>query len=115
MAGYFEWSGVKGNKQPFYITDRDTGGLVVAGLYETWGDAQLSCTILTMPANDDLEHIHPRMPIMLTPDTAEDWLNGSTEKPTLTNHDQPNVIYYPVSKSIGNVRNDSPELIEPVS
>jgi len=32
MAGYYEWSGAKGSKQPFYITDRETGGMVVAGL-----------------------------------------------------------------------------------
>ena len=114
MAGYYEWTGAKGSKQPFYISDRDTGGMVVAGLYESWGENQLSCTILTMPANDELAHIHPRMPIMLTPDTADDWLSGSSDKQTLARNEQPNVIYYPVSKSIGNVRNDSPELIEPI-
>lgn len=35
MAGYYEWQGEKGNKQPYYVTDQFTGGLVVAGLYES--------------------------------------------------------------------------------
>ena len=114
MAGYYEWSGAKGGKTPFYITDRDTGGMVVAGLYESWGDDHLSCTILTMPANDQLVHIHPRMPIMLTPESADNWLNGDADKQSLVGSEPPNVIYYPVSKAVGNVRNDTPELMEPI-
>ena len=132
MAGYYEWIGSKGNKQAMYITDRDTGGLVTAGLYESWGDdGLLSCTILTAPANDELFHIHPRMPIMLTPESAQLWLNGSglngsglsgsglnnTElnaPADILQLERPNVVYHPVSKAVGNVRNDGAELIEPI-
>ena len=103
MAGYFEWTGAKGNRQPFYITDRNVGGMVVAGLYQSWGDNQFSCTVLTMPANEELAHIHPRMPIMLTPETGDDWLSGGSDRSAVVNYEQPNIIYYPVSKAVGNV------------
>jgi putative SOS response-associated peptidase YedK len=114
MAGYYEWCGDKGNKQPLCITDLNAGGLVVAGLYESWGDNQLSCTVLTMAANSELSHIHPRQPIMLNPKTAKIWLDGESDQNTLIGQTRPSIIYYPVSKAIGNVRNDTPELIEPI-
>jgi putative SOS response-associated peptidase YedK len=50
------------------------------------------------------------MPIMLTPDTASDWLNGTGN---VEQYERPGVIFYPVSKAVGNVRNDQEELIRP--
>lgn len=114
MAGYYEWTGRKGNKQPFYITDRNVGIVVAAGLYEQWGDDELSCTMLTMPANAELKNLHPRMPIMLNPDNAYKWLNGNCGKQQLTEQDVPNVIYYPVALDVGDVQNNHPELIQPI-
>ena len=114
MAGYYEWTGDKGSKQPFYITDRNAGGLVVAGLYESWGNGQLSCTVLTMPAKQELAQIHPRMPIMLTPETVSDWLSGDADQAALVDTEQAQVIYYPVSKAVGNSTNDTSELIMPI-
>ncbi len=113
MAGYYEWRGEKGSKQPVYITDRNSGVIVVAGLYEQWGsNGQLSCTMLTTAADQELAPIHPRMPIMLTQESAREWLAGSKD---VTAFKRPSLIYYPVSKAVGNVRNNSPELITPVS
>ena len=113
MAGYYEWAGDKGNKTPFYITDKDQGCIAVAGLYESWGDGQLSCTVLTAPANDELAHIHHRMPIMLTPAGVKDWIYGDHDKDAVLNAAQPNVVYYPVTSAVGNVRNDDDGLIKP--
>jgi len=114
MTGYYEWKGQKGDKQPFYITDRDAGIIVTAGLYEAWGDSQHSCTMLTMPANKELVHIHARMPIMLSNESANNWLCGKLDKNGLLATESPNVIYYPVSKEVSNVRNSSANLIEPI-
>lgn len=114
MTGYFEWKGEKGDKQPFYITNRDEGIIVTAGLYEVWGDNQRSCTMLTMPANEELQKIHPRMPIMLNKDSATNWLSGKLDKNSLISNHTANVIYYPVSKAVGNARNNSASLIEPI-
>jgi len=117
MAGYYEWRGPKGSKQPYYISNPDTA-LVMAGLYEVWGDAgQLSCTIITRPADSDLSHIHSRMPVMLTPDAAVSWLNKEHGDPQLflTDTPKPEVRNYPVSGAVGNVRNDDPDLIKPTT
>jgi len=40
MAGYYEWKGEKGNKRPYYVTDRFAGGLVAAGIYDSFNQAR---------------------------------------------------------------------------
>ncbi|MFT5612428.1 MAG: putative SOS response-associated peptidase YedK [Polaribacter sp.] len=75
MGGYYEWQTAKqaGPKQSLYITDKNVGGLVAAGLYEVWGqpnDAKISCTMITRPADSGLDSIHHGMPVLLDPQSA---------------------------------------------
>jgi SOS response associated peptidase (SRAP) len=53
-----------------------------ARLWETWTSlesAQIeSCTILTTAANDVIRPLHDRMPVMLTADRFETWLDPAT-------------------------------------
>jgi len=117
MAGYYEWQAQEGGKQPFYITDRDVGCLVSAGLYETWnnGNAEkLSCTMITKPAEEMLANIHQRMPTLLTPEQGISWLNGELDDKQLLENQVDSIIAYPVSKLVGNTRNDQKELINPI-
>lgn len=121
MAGYYEWQGPKGEKQPYYISDFDTGGLVAAGLYEQWGEQnQLSCTMITQPAITRMDSIHHRMPVLLKPDDARRWLNSEAignhqGQDFLLSTEPPKLGWHPVSKAVGNVRNDEPRLIQPIS
>jgi len=117
MAGYYEWKGEKGNKQPYYVTDNFTGGLVVAGLYESWKLGKfLSCTILTKPADSAMSELHSRTPILLTPETAHDWLSGTDNQniEELMNLNRPKLSFYKVGKIVGKTDVDNPGLIEPM-
>ena len=68
----------KPRKQPFFIRPKDGGILAMAGLYEIWRDPtrtdddpdrfRWTCTVLTTDAEDDLGHIHDRMPLMVERD-----------------------------------------------
>lgn len=96
MAGYYEWTGTKGSKTKWYITDKDTDGLVVAGLWNEWGtENKLSCTMITREADDYMSNVHHRMLSYLTPDTAEAWMSGEMGLNDLHRLEIPNVIYYP--------------------
>ncbi|MFB7891172.1 SOS response-associated peptidase [Microbacterium sp. NPDC056044] len=132
VSGYYEWKNVDGTKIPHYIHPADGEPLFLAGLYEWWRDKTkgdddperwlLSFTILTRDAIGHLGSIHDRMPLFLDPDHADAWLDPTTDNvrdvldaaidaapalaDTLDDHE--------VSKAVGNVRNNSPELIEPV-
>ncbi|NND00022.1 MAG: SOS response-associated peptidase [Gammaproteobacteria bacterium] len=132
MAGYYEWQAAsagpastaeRGIKQPFYITDKNVGGLVAAGLYEAWRPdresleaAKLSCTMITRPADQGLDTIHGRMPILLTPETARHWLHCELDQTSDFLHqvESPDLVYWPVGRAVGNVRNDDQRLCEPV-
>jgi putative SOS response-associated peptidase YedK len=130
-SGYYEWKTADGVKTPHYIHPSGGGPMFFAGLYEWWRDKSkgdddperwlLSFTILTRDSIGELGSIHDRMPLFLDPDHADAWLDPTTDNArdvldaaidaapamaeTLTDH--------VVSKAVGNVRNDSPELIEP--
>jgi putative SOS response-associated peptidase YedK len=134
--GYFEWypteeitkSG-KPRKQPFFIRPQDHGVLAMAGLYEIWRDPdkaeddptrfRWTCTVLTTSAEDSLGHIHDRMPLMLPPERYEQWLdprvNDKDDLLALLEPAAPGRLEaFPVATLVSNVRNNGPELVEPL-
>ena len=77
MRGYFEWTGEAGDKQPHFLHGPvDT--LAAAGIYtskkvgEEW---VRSVAIITREARDGSGEVHDRMPVFLTPDVYDAWLN----------------------------------------
>jgi len=129
--GYYEWYAgqpregeKKPPKQPFYITPKDGSVLAMAGLYEFWKDREadewvISYTILTTTAEDDLGHVHDRMPLFLEPDAFDAWLDpapqGSDDLLGLLIPAAPGRLdAFAVSTAVNNVRNNGPELIVPL-
>jgi putative SOS response-associated peptidase YedK len=123
MLGYYEWTGPKGSKQPYFIRGDANTGLVTAGLYDKWlapgdptEDPLLSCSIITKPANKRLEGIHPRMPVILTMEVAEQWMNEENRdaKVLLMESQSPELSFYPVAKAVGNSRAEGAELVNEI-
>ena len=119
MAGYYEWRTLTSGKgkQPYYISDVNSGCVLAAGIYEYWGDDRLlSCTMLTRPATELLAGIHGRMPVLLNETSLRAWMSDSNASVlnSYLDFEQPDLLLWPVSKAVGNVRNDSPELIQKV-
>lgn len=134
--GYFEWypteqltKAGKPRKQPYFIRPSDGSVLAMAGLYEIWRDPERAeddpdrfrwtCTVITTSAEDSLGRIHDRMPMMLPPERYADWLDprrSSTEEllELLVPAAPGRLEAYPVSTLVSNVRNNGPELLEPL-
>ena len=136
--GYFEWftpetapDGPKGasRKQPYWIHAADDAEVAFAGLYEWWRDKGRAdddplawlwtCTILTMDAEADLARIHHRMPLVLTPDKWDAWLDPSLTEPEeirgLLLPPEPGFLTArPVSTDVNNVRNNAPHLLDAI-
>ncbi len=134
--GYYEWyeteqRTAKGKpvKQPFFIRPADGGILAMAGLYEIWRDRALAdddpdrfrwtCTVLTTEAEDSLGHIHDRMPLMVEPERHAAWLDPTVSSPDdllslLVPAAPGRLEAYPVQMLVNNVRNNGPELLEPL-
>jgi putative SOS response-associated peptidase YedK len=81
MRGYFEWSEVEENgkqvKQPHFLHGTPSI-LAAAGIYtvrkvdEDW---VVSMAIVTREARDASGEVHDRMPVFLTADVYDEWLN----------------------------------------
>jgi putative SOS response-associated peptidase YedK len=133
--GYFEWyptqektKAGKPRKQPFFIRPKDHGILAMAGLYEIWRDPskadddpdrfRWTCTVLTTEAEDEVGHIHDRMPLMVDRSRWGAWLDPRVEGPDLLDLLEPaapgRLEAYPVSPLVSNVRNNGRELIDPL-
>ncbi|QSB04450.1 SOS response-associated peptidase [Natronoglycomyces albus] len=117
--GWFEWQKLPGGgKQPYFITR--PGGVVFAGLWDSWGKGEeriVSFTILTCDSFGGLEEIHDRMPLILPPDAYAAWLGleEADARQLLAGPDLEDVLTLEtrrVSKAVGRVTNDGPELLE---
>ncbi len=75
-TGYYEWTGPKANRQPWFIRPDSNLPTLFAGLYSTLEDGSHTCTILTRPALSQLADIHPRTPIMLLGEEVAPWMRG---------------------------------------
>lgn len=130
-TGYYEWHTADGVKTPHFIHLPDGELMAFAGLYEWWRNPEaaddspdkwlLSTTIITQAATGELAEIHDRMPVFLSPEIAEDWLDphepasaellGAVSLGGIELADR--AEFYRVGSAVGNVRNNGPELIEP--
>jgi putative SOS response-associated peptidase YedK len=121
--GYYEWMKTDDRKIPIYL--HGDGVLGFAGLYEIWRDPKdeddwvWSYTIITCTTQDALGHVHDRSPVVVPPDLQAAWLDpGLTDRETvreLLDAVPPPVLdTYEVSTAVNSVRNNGPELVEPV-
>lgn len=119
VSGLYEWNGPKGQRQPLGFTRTDGRPLVCAALWAEQNGV-LSCTILTTTPVGVFAGVHDRMPLLLPRDRWAAWLDPRTPPAqvwALANaaHDLHRAVHaYLVSAAVGNVRNDSPELAEPL-
>lgn len=96
--GYYEWRKVAGErkKQPMYYQLKRHETFAMAGLWDEWHDKDggliLSCTVLTVPANELVRRVHHRMPVILPKARMDDWLSFEYDRPELL---QPLLTSYP--------------------
>ncbi len=80
--GFFEWTGPKGQRQPYWFHRPGGEPMLLAGLYRDLvhpqtGESLRRFTILTCAANQTLAPYHRRMPVILAPGAASlaSWLD----------------------------------------
>ena len=120
--GYYEWKtlGPK-KKEPYYFRLKSDEPFAFAGIWDTWkGEEEPieSCALITTDANELSEPVHDRMPVMLTGAEAEAWLDPNVAElaplaSLLRPYPSEAMLCHPVSALVSNVRNNSPECIQP--
>jgi putative SOS response-associated peptidase YedK len=122
--GFYEWRKHEGGTTTPYrigLTTWEPFGF--AGLWDEWRGPDgpvRSVTILTTTPNALMEPIHDRMPVILPAEAHEEWLaphNHDTDalQRLLVPYPADAMAAYEVGAAVGNVRNDTPEVIAPAS
>ncbi len=119
--GFYEWRKDPGGKQPFVFRPADGRPLAFAGLWSLWrpsdGEPLHTCTIITTDANATVAPVHDRMPAILEPQDHDAWLAAPAAEalPLIRPLAADRLVGTPISRRVNNVRNDGPQLIEPLA
>lgn len=90
-----------------------------AGLWEQWHDVR-SCALLTSSANELMRPLHDRMPVILSPNAYDVWLDRRNDNPEKLSYlfdplPDNELIAYPVNPVVNSARHDANDCIEPVA
>ena len=122
--GYYEWQDAGGRKRPFFIHRRDGEPVGFAALCETWmgpnGEEQDTVAIVTAPASPDLASLHHRVPVTISPDAFERWLDCRIEDvdavmPLLRGPTVGEFVWHQVSTQVNRTANDDAQLTLPIT
>ena len=76
--GFYEWKKTVGSKsKPFYVRRSDRQQMIFAGIWQFSDDCEdriPTCTIITVPASEQISGIHNRMPLLIDPSDWAGWL-----------------------------------------
>ncbi len=132
VSGYYEWATELGQyrpKQPFFISNKESKTLAIAGIYEEWVNLEsnqvlTTAAIITRSAVGIVAPIHNRMPVILPSTLWAEWLNpDELSKSEVADYlhllDLPNpdeqLRFWPVSDEVNNARNSGPALANPIA
>ena len=120
---FYEWKVTTSGKTPYCIRMASHDPFFLAGLWDTWhygqADAVQAFTILTTEPNEVTVKIHDRMPVIVRKEDYARWLDPSVREADkllhiLAPYPAEEMIAYPIRPLVNNVKNDGPELIEPM-
>lgn len=118
--GFFEWQKTAHGKVPFRIMLKSEELFTFAGLWDEWtdrstGEVLHTFTIITTEANDLVKPIHDRMPVILSPEAEELWLDENEPQESLLSLLGPfqseMVQAFPVSPLVNSPVNNVPEVL----
>ena len=119
--GYFEWTKAEdGGKDPWLLQLPDGAPFSFAGIWAHNDNLGVtSCTIITAPAVSEIEHIHTRMPIILSREAYRTWLNtevqGKDAKALLLDAQIDSQLeFFRVGRAVNNSRYDGTDTKQPL-
>lgn len=119
--GFYEWKRITAKeKQPYAFGMATEQPFAFAGLWDAWkepdGGWLISYAIITTDANELMEPVHTRMPVILKPADYGRWLSrDENERPPLDllrPFDADKMEKHAVDPRVGNVKNNEPGLCD---
>ncbi len=120
--GFYEWRREGNRKSPHWIHLRSRSPFTFAGLWDRWlppqGDPLYTFAILTTDASLSIRHVHDRMPVILTPDVWDEWLEPESRPEELVPLLRPLadglLEEWEVSTRVNRPEHDDETLIDPL-
>jgi putative SOS response-associated peptidase YedK len=120
--GFYEWKRDGERKQPYFVRLKSGQPMAFAGLWESWmgpnGEEQETAAIVTTPASPSISFIHDRMPVIVSPEAFDFWLDPNVDAEMASTVIRPapdaQLEFFPVSSAVNRTANDSPQLLEPL-
>lgn len=121
-TGFYEWKKEGTKKRPYHFRLKGSGVMGFAALWSVWrgdGTKLLTTCLITTAANDVVRPLHDRMPVILSPDDYDVWLDNGTPLPELKKLLRP---YSPelmevveANPLVNSPKNEGPALLEPAA
>jgi len=119
-SGFYEWKKLDAKtKQPYFFTVDGSPMFAFAGLWDAWKDEAggwlQSFSIMTTEANEIMQSVHTRMPVILHARDYDRWLSREvTQQPPidlLRPFESELMEMAAANPLVGNVRNNGPEML----
>jgi len=121
-SGFYEWKTVAGRKQPYYMHPVGAPLFAIAGITERWQGPEgvvETCAIITTGPNGVMRNIHDRMPVVLSAEDHDAWLDPRNQsvaalKQLIKPCAESTMTAHAVSTRVNAPKNDDAALIEPL-
>lgn len=119
--GFYEWRVRTTGREPHHVAFPDRRIFAFAGLHETHGrgaSERRSFAILTGPARGRLRELHERMPLLVSPEHYDAWLEPAPREPEalralLGSPLSEGLVFRAVDTRVNDVEFDEPACLEP--
>jgi putative SOS response-associated peptidase YedK len=117
---YFEWRVNLDRKQktPMRVHLPADKLFVIAGIWDSWGDPMdplETCAVITRLASSAMNDIHYRMPVVLSMNAVDEWLDPRTSverAEEIMKDSISSLMYHPVTTYVNKPGNDGPRCWE---
>jgi putative SOS response-associated peptidase YedK len=112
--------GEKGGKQPYAIAMKDRSPFGIAGIWENWKNPSTqewvrTFAVLTTNANELVNRIHDRMPVILKPADYDRWLGLEPDpRELMAPFPAEPMTMWSISMRVNSPKNDDQELLNEV-
>lgn len=122
-SSFYEWQSHSSDRTPYRISLKESPLMPMAGLWSSYKAPDqtkiFTCTIITTQANDMIKNIHDRMPVILSPNQLNAWLNPQNKdvlalQSMLLPYASKSMTMHPVSTLVNNVKIDHEDCIRPL-
>jgi len=118
--GFYEWSrGAKSasgstSKQAHHITLEGAPAMALGAIIQVHADGYKQCCLITTEANEQMQKVHNRQPVIIDPDKVEAWIED--DRPDVINEclqpiESGRFNVSQVGDTVNNARNDGPECL----